>query len=304
MWTKRLPVRSGCDINRPQINANLEKEKGLLEALKRRADDIDEVEQEHLVNLKRLAKQVSKLQGPMAKPIAVVDTNIFLDLYSWHDWHQQFESRAPAVILRPDLTDAKSVWRKARAREALLLAMYLTKINATTLSLSEGLIQLKTKPFVNATGGQRAWNDAYIRTYIWYVKEQIFRGWTESMKISEAAGSAADDEMLAFAKDHALPLITSEGYTPDGINDQNRMRKRARLAGVQVVRAADYYVGKIDEEEESQLFLQKFRNGVSGYIKAYRKRNGKTASVELLLNEMGDYYKFILESRMPQFRVF
>jgi hypothetical protein len=50
-------------------------------------------------------------------------------------WHEQFESRTPAVVLQPDLTDAKSVWRKARAREALLLAMYLTKIKATTLSL-------------------------------------------------------------------------------------------------------------------------------------------------------------------------
>ncbi len=256
------------------------------------------------MDLKRLAKEVSKQHGPLPKPLAVVDTNIFLDLYSWHDWHEQFDSRTPAVVLRPDLTDAKSVWRKARAREALLLAMYLTKIKATTLGLSEGLEQLRTRPFLNTTASQRSWNDAFVRTYNWYVKEQIFRNWTESMKISDAVGSAADDEMLAYAKDHSLPLISSEGYTPDGIDDRNRMRKKARKAGVNLVRAADFYAGKVDEQEESRIFLQRFKSGARGYVNAYRKKHGKSAAIELFMNQMGDYYNFLLGDEPVRLRHF
>jgi hypothetical protein len=256
------------------------------------------------MDLKRLAREVSKQHGPLPKPLAVVDTNIFLDLYSWHDWHEQFDSRTPAVVLRPDLTDATSVWRKARAREALLLAMHLTKVKATTLGLSEGLEQLRTRPFLNTTASQRSWNDAFIRTYIWYVKEQIFRNWTESMKISDAVGSAADDEMLAYAKAHSLPLISSEGYTPEGIDDRNRMRKKARKAGVNVVRAADYYAGKIDEEEESRIFLQRFKGGAPGYVNAYRKKHGKSAAIELFMNQMGDYYNYLFGDEPVRLRHF
>ena len=236
----------------------------------------------------------------LGKPIAVVDTNILVDLYSWHDWLEHFESRMPAIVAVPDLSDAKTAWRKARAREALLLALYLHKIRATTFSLSEGLTTIKELSDASTKG---QWKDAFTRTFLWYVKEQLLSDWREGMKLSAAVGNAADDELLAFAKEHSLPLVTSEGYTPVGISGSNRMRKRARQAAVQVVTAADFYAGKIDEEDEANAFLLRFRKGAAGYVRAHRKQHGMSRGVEQIVRAMGNYYTHIFDPDPPGFGI-
>lgn len=52
---------------------------------------------------------------------AVIDTNVMLDIYSAADWHQEYERGALG-----DIDGPRALYRRARARDSLLLAMYFT----------------------------------------------------------------------------------------------------------------------------------------------------------------------------------
>jgi len=73
------------------------------------------------------------------RPVAVVDTNVLLDLHSMHDFRQVEE----LVQLHGDAAfdHAKTTYRLARARDALLLGMHLSKNNLTTWSLHSELLE-------------------------------------------------------------------------------------------------------------------------------------------------------------------
>ena len=89
--------------------------------------------------------------------------------------------------------------------------------------------------------------------------------------------NGADRALLSFAQKANLPLITNEGYTKDGVFDE-RLRKRAKEAGVSVFTAREFYAGKIDEAKEIDSFLLRFRDAMPGFLAARSARGGRTSA--------------------------
>ena len=96
--------------------------------------------------------------------LAVVDTNVILDVVSLHDLSQTYERLGADGVDTPD-----AVYRRSRARESLLLAIYFHKAKAVTYSLhSEPVAILTTK--VDPTS-EDALETHYTKLFIHFVRK-------------------------------------------------------------------------------------------------------------------------------------
>jgi hypothetical protein len=226
------------------------------------------------------------------KPIAVIDTNVLVDLYSWHDYLRHIEQKIAWVLANPKLDDPITVMRRARAGEALLLAIYLNKIRAVTFSISEAVTMMGVLVPANAKGSAPL---NFTKTFIYFVVDELLSGWTQQMQVTDARSNAADDLLLAYAKENSLPLITNEGYSPTGIDHRKRMRKRAMAVGVTLVRAADFYRDEIDERAEADAFLDRFKRKSVDCIRRYVKAHpGGKRAITQIVHDMGNYFYHVL----------
>jgi hypothetical protein len=142
--------------------------------------------------------------------VAVVDTNVLLDLYSMHD-------AAIAAKKEPELLD----YRFRRAGHTLRLAIYLDRTRSTTWGLGYELLEQLASVSPPSAGivGPAAVNLAVTRTVIHLVREMLIPGWTELVSKPEECirGNAADTRLVADAERLSVPIITNEGNSHRGI---------------------------------------------------------------------------------------
>jgi hypothetical protein len=230
---------------------------------------------------------------PPAPLDAVMDTNVMLDIYSCHDLANTY-SEAQARRGSVALDDRPMVYRRARARESFLLALCLDKIGATTYSLHFELVALLTARAPPAPGGQTIESD-FTRFFVAFVKERLLPHWNARLpqEPGNEAKNEADLALVAYCKEHSLPLITNEGYSHTGIVDEG-MRKLAKHAGVGVFTPREFYQGKMNEAEEIEAFLGRFRDQAAGHIDARKKELGEDDKGREVLAWIHGYYRHIL----------
>ena len=74
------------------------------------------------------------MNRPPLTSYAVTDTNVMLDIYSCHDVSLNYDALHGRIGVAA-LDDPSIVYRRARARESLFLAMHFHKVKAVTYSL-------------------------------------------------------------------------------------------------------------------------------------------------------------------------
>jgi hypothetical protein len=164
---------------------------------------------------------------------AVTDTNVLLDVHSCHDLTTAYND-AYARLGKAAVDDLTVVYRRARARESLLLGMHLNRVKATTYSLHFEPVDLLTKRAPPAAGGATMESD-FTNMFLHFVKDYVLPDWNMIMPTQPGteAKNDADKAYIDYAKQHGLPLITNEGYGQNGLVDE-KMRKLAKDAGVAV----------------------------------------------------------------------
>jgi hypothetical protein len=82
----------------------------------------------------------------LSELVAVLDTNVKLDIYSCHDFVRTADDAITKATGTPvaALEEPRVTYRFARARESLLLAMYLHARSAKTFSLHRELVDRLT----------------------------------------------------------------------------------------------------------------------------------------------------------------
>ena len=209
----------------------------------------------------------------------VLDTNVFLDIHSCHDINRKYFELGVEGIDEPG-----AVYRRARARESILLAAYLNKIGGVTHSLSNEAIDRLTElvpPDAEETPETQP-EKHFTTNFIHFVKDFVLPNWRPSIvapKDEKPTGNAADAWLVAYAKEQGFPLVTNEGFKPTGYVE-GKIVKRAREAGVEVFTPRDFYEGKMDVESEIDAFLQRFRDGAREYLR------GRTDKTYLVLQWM------------------
>jgi rRNA-processing protein FCF1 len=223
-------------------------------------------------------------EAATAEILAVLDTNVLLDIYSSHDLLRTYERLGEGAV-----DDISMVYRRARARESLLVVNYFNKVKADTFSLYEAIEQLE-RHAPSAKGGT-SFESAFTRTFIWFVRDYVLPDW--EMRMPKEPGNErsneADQALIRYAKELNLPLITNEGYTQAGIVDRG-LRLEAKKAGVQVFTPKEFYTDKIEAEDiDAEAFLSRFREQAPRYIEDHHRKHGPDKLPELLTLIFGVY---------------
>ena len=176
----------------------------------------------------------------------VVDTNVMLDLFSWHNL---MEERA-----RPDasLRDDNVRYRIARHGAALRLAVWFHENEATTLSLKREGLRLFLRCVPPKPSGTDL-NSDYTTTFINVIKPRALPGWHAGTTDVDAniSGDEADGSLVREAKRLNVPLVTNEE------KEKGTVRKTAALANVRVVSPRELLTSKGFDERAVAAFLDK-----------------------------------------------
>lgn len=230
--------------------------------------------------------------SPLPETVAITDTNVLLDIYSCHDLTTTY-NEAHGRLGTAARDDLAVVYRRARARESLLLATYYNKVKATTYSLHSEVLDLLLKRAPPAPGGETMESD-FTTIFLSFVKDYVLPDWNPTMPTEPGneAKNDADKAYVEVARERGLPLITNEGYGQTGIADE-KMRKLAKDAGVAVFAPREFYPDKIDEVAEIEGFLRRFKEQAPIYIEARRRELGEDKIGEVLAWIYG-HYRMIL----------
>lgn len=219
---------------------------------------------------------------------AIVDTNVLLEITSWHDVLNAYKN---VEVEEPETPYMRH--RRARVRESILLGIYLHKQKAVTYSLVSELVDLLAR---HAPPEARDFNTEYAKVVIHYIFDDIWRDWR---KVGPDRGSgveprahAADRELVRVAQAYRLPLITNEGNTPEGINENNGMRKLARANGVTLVTPKEFWERKLDPEVE----IRCFQRHLAKRQESFCRNRGDRAEAVQAIGRACMYLDFVLNS--------
>ncbi len=194
-----------------------------------------------------------------------VDTNVVLDVASWHDLMKAFDRR-----------DFEAVeWRRRCARDALSLFVHCHENSIDSLSVDEFRAQL----LVHCDPAADAMEDHFVRVFVWFVKDYLLYRWDWKYGTNSTGlkSNAADAAVLELAKTTGTALITKEDFTPKGLRPKPKrgsLRKKATDAGVPVYHPREWLVHRRAlVEAEFERFLERWDCLVPLYITAQRARD-------------------------------
>jgi hypothetical protein len=220
------------------------------------------------------------------EPTVVLDTNAFLDVFSCHDLFDAYDRAGPGAPIDAD----DLIYRRARAREGILVAILFHHRRAISFTLREARVQLMrlVKPPEEGT-----FPGHFTTMFVNFVCPTILGEWTSGVpyyrKKKEPAKSKADDFYVKFAKKNGIPLISQEGYGPKGMKPIKKgdIRSKAAAAGVQVFTTRDYYkAANRNETADIEWFLNRFDREATEYIE---KQRNPAAMENALLHMFGAY---------------
>jgi hypothetical protein len=157
---------------------------------------------------------------------AVVDTNVMFDIASCHDLSTSDEDDVNSVV---------SVYRRQRARDAVILAMLFDRDKVTTFNLWGETAELFHK--IVDPSDNTSIETIFTTTFAHFTKDFVLPDWTMAVdpaSQAELRSNAADQALVDIAKARGVPLITSEGFAPAGLYEA-KIIKKARAAGVTVM---------------------------------------------------------------------
>ncbi len=204
---------------------------------------------------------------------AVIDSNVLLELYSCHDI-----ARAPQ--------DAKQ-YRIDRARDSLVLAIYLDQVRATTYGLFEAIEinRQRVPPGPVADAGERSYELLFTTMFVWFVKDHVLTRWQPiaARDHDKLRSNAADRHLEDFAYEHRKPLITREA----------KLAKRARARGVEVYSPREFWEGRLDVTNAGQRFLRRFDAERVIFARKYPDATERLR----VLRDMFEFYRYLLLGR-------
>lgn len=213
------------------------------------------------------------IQLPIA---AVVDTNVILDVFSPTDLLEAYKKGGDF--------HREAEFRRARARESLLLAWHLHSTSARTLQLPRENVRLmveKAKP-----GALDQYLSVHVQLSIYLIKERVLERWHDGVEAGcddAMRGTACDDKLLELSARYSAPLVTNEGHSPDGISDEHpkKLRRRALDRRIDVRTPRQFWSGKLDEDTACQQFLARVEAAVPGFVGAQSHRDAAQVAVSL-----------------------
>ncbi len=200
---------------------------------------------------------------PTRPPSVALDTNVLLDIYSCHDLFGTYERLGEQGV-----ETAEATYRRARARESLLLAIALHRAATVTFSLGdESMKQMVERVPPDETDSYPTHHSVIMINFVCPV---LLEGWAAVIELSDMplSGNAADEALVDYAINHNVPLITNEGYGIGGVSP-TKLRKKAKDRGVEVYTPKEYVAErKLDEDAAATSFIDSYRKNAPRYFRS------------------------------------
>jgi hypothetical protein len=227
----------------------------------------------------------------MAGHVAVLDTNVQLEVHSCHDLDEVATALTNSLVDVP-IGHPKLEYRRRRVRDSLLMVAHFDRIGASTYCLHFEAVEMllrRAPPGASATA-------AFTTQFLYFVKDYVLPNWQSLMpkEAETVKGRAADDELIDRALEFGVPLITNEGNTETGSDhsDPKKIPYKAMVRGVKVYSPREYIAGKFDPEVEATRFLDRFAREAPGYIRGHCEKFGPDGIADAL-NWINKYYRWI-----------
>jgi hypothetical protein len=231
---------------------------------------------------RRLPRWRRSRRATQTKIVAIVDTNVLLDLLSCHD-----------VIAAREQPRADAWYRFDRAAYGLRLAIHFHEIRATTLSAGDEVLFVSTKLVPTEATDLMGW---YRYLWLFFTKPKLLCGWRAQSGSTKGKGNAVDDALIDFAKKYSCPLISNEGINSEGLIAKNRLRSRAADGGVTVMTPEEVCRGK----RLSHTALQRFLNRFIEVGPSFDRQHKWYEAGQHRLAEVHDYYGKLLVGTEPE----
>ncbi|MCU0702134.1 MAG: hypothetical protein MUC96_37030 [Myxococcaceae bacterium] len=171
-------------------------------------------------------------------PLAVLDTNIIIDIFSIGDLLAASQKSAHGQNI--DHSSSDLLFRRIRARESLLLAWFFHTKGARTETYGREAVEILSRHVPPQLDPEESSESRFKRNYatvsIWFLKDYILPRWNLTIDRSEPElrGNAADDHLVRLATTYRRPLISNEGFSLTGIDDNHGLRKKVSVRPIAV----------------------------------------------------------------------
>lgn len=224
----------------------------------------------------------------MDSPIAVLDTNVFLNIMTCVDAARQYTQD---LAIRAD----KAIFVRKRARQAIALSEHLNGLGAITYSLNEA-----TRIALREVSGKPKNTLDHAFTHIWldYVKPSVLPNWRIAgppEHEGEPFGNGADRLLVQRAKEFGIPLISFEGVSPTGAGKEKLIPRFAREQGVALMTPEQFYA-PFDEHRLAAMFYLRLDTGSERFINEHEQDRSVVA--ENMATVKGYYWHVLFDDKL------
>lgn len=202
-------------------------------------------------------------------PNALLDTNVLLAAYSWHDFidgANRLLERDPTATLEHD----EIQFRAQRARAAFLLTLFLNQNEWKTLAPAKELERILVARAPPTDPGHGVESD-FVRLYLSFVCDRLLPGWElwgDDLN-SDAAfkGSGVDRHLLDLAERYEIPFLSWEGHGPNGLDASKLVPREAHERGIDLLTPEELLRRQnFDEGPAIQRFFLDWDEHVAAYL--------------------------------------
>lgn len=229
-------------------------------------------------------------------PNAVLDTNVSLAIYSWHDVVSAVE---PVLRRNPKagLTDPQIQFRAQRARTAFLLSLFFNERRWMTVApaheLRRKLIE-KVPPNANEAGHK----SNFTRCFLYFVKDRLLPDWVTGADLAadeHINGNDVDRLCLDWAEQYGIPLISWEGHGPNGFDATKLIPSEGSARAIDVVTPEALLVRNcFDERSAVRRFAAAWDEHAANYV-----RENPTAAETVTKIARPYYYRIAMNDWTP-----
>jgi hypothetical protein len=170
---------------------------------------------------------------PVGSANAILDTNVALAIYSWHD-----VLKVGDEVLRADpgetLEHGDIQFRAQRQRVALQLALFFNEHSwkvAVPVQEFLRILRRNAPPTDPATSN-------FTRLQLHFIRGTLMPNWTlcgDEKSDAGVTGSDVDRLCMDWAVEHEIPLISWEGWGPEGLNEKTLIQREAPGRGIDLL---------------------------------------------------------------------